>query len=1674
MHKAAGLARVTTTTRQPDPISNFPANSAKSSDAHNAAHTKSARDGKKPLRRARNSSEELRTRKKAEQRGNIAVDGESGGSSGKSGKAFIVGKVGNNGAIYLRPSTSQRPQPPPFVFPSRSTPPEPEQGRPSFQTVSDDGWRESVHSHPQWPVRKESRTQAGIFVLPKSLPLHQRRQNRSQSMSTIDDRVRSSTPDADNFKFVIDRPGASLRPRTAEFSLPLIEVPIPHYKLGTPRFSARGTAFLHNSMYSRASSAADMTSSVFSRAEYDQLFPAPPGRAHNAPSSNYNSTVSHGSRYLSPGAEFQTRSPTPVSLPSTHDTKNPISAATYENLSTQLDDSNVVRYAPSSGHIIAATPARLVTQITSQNFLDYELLSDFFLTYRSYLSATELLLHLLARLEWALGREDDFGRIVRVRTFVAMRHWILNYFADDFLPDHELRVRFCDLVNELSKRLRARVSGGDGDIKLVGELKKCWWRTCALYWDLPAALDSSAIGSEYSIIPGGIPGSRNSALVPPAHPMAAMYGRSTARLEAPVKTESDRRLALHSSRQPSHLSEHSIQVLSCSIPLGNAKMTARTEQLRFPQQLTSAQKPANGPPISLDQRPSHRHKRSGSFSDALRDNRNTMSSSRSRDADVRRTPEDDTSGSLIRGFLIQPMPPFIDSIALLSPALEVDTPSFGAAPEEAYLRPPSTPNARTKTTKIFGSVRRVLSSRQGLSQSRAASEHSFGSGDGEHTKRSNNTPRTFTKSESGGKNLDADGVLRLDALAAHVYSTMELLLAEDRQQAWALEPAGRIAKNKAIEQSAALQHQTHDQNQPTDLTRLDSHLTNGDPSNMRVDDMRSGFPAMSGALPSTSRRLSDLHPGYGSSLNLVATTRDPEGAANTDTIPDHLFRVPSGPAPLASPHMQQNASVLGDGHVYEISSLPGIQFVTDFTTNNGVVHAPPAVPALQQRSSDQSVALQWHSPLPGLQEDAALGALGRPTSAHPPEPASHSVRHQLRRRPGGNLKAVNNVHDLKQVVRRARSTGSLSTRTHSITNSVCYSPISPDAQQSPAHTTPRRGSGGSRRLLSQAVKRKSVTLIDTHSSQPNLRPSFEAEVARLAQMGDGEDDGGLEATLLKLEGRYDRSSPDKSITPRSPAASVEAQSIIKSHVQLIDHLQLSDNNRLGIESTLASPVTGNQGTSLYGVPQSTGAKSAAEKQRPRRSNAKSAESYSSIPLLERGFGDVIRPGKTRPKAHQRPPILPNPSEATCFPIVPKNTNYARSTAEHAEKTTNSRVNVRKTIPSLSSTTQGSFLLDENESLSDISSEVSDATAERLHSSTHGIRSFFYDDDVDEVTRGGDLMPPLRHPPTPPSTTGAATEQSPDRPFALHKPFRPNLGHPLQGVRNYSKVAPITTGLNMLEEPMSGADLTQATAPSQPSAHLPFILAYSSEAIAQQMTLLERDALEELDWKELIDCKWQQSLPKFLSWVTYLRSGNPHGVEISISRFNLVVGWAIAECVMTADVDERAACITKFIHIAALARRLRNYATTYQLTSALLSSNLSRLSKTWLRVSSADIATLKDLEALVQPVRNFHPLRTEMERLGPEDGCIPFIGIFTHDLLFNAQKPAYIEPSPPAVEPLVNFERLQTCAAVVKGLLRLMDASTRYNFQPHPELLSRCLWLAALPEDEIRKRSKALE
>ena len=82
------------------------------------------------------------------------------------------------------------------------------------------------------------------------------------------------------------------------------------------------------------------------------------------------------------------------------------------------------------------------------------------------------------------------------------------------------------------------------------------------------------------------------------------------------------------------------------------------------------------------------------------------------------------------------------------------------------------------------------------------------------------------------------------------------------------------------------------------------------------------------------------------------------------------------------------------------------------------------------------------------------------------------------------------------------------------------------------------------------------------------------------------------------------------------------------------------------------------------------------------------------------------------------------------------------------------------------------------------------------------------------------------------------------------------------------------------------------------------------------------------------------------------------------------------------------------------------------------------------------------------------------------------GLYVHDLTYNAQKPSQVANSGDR-EPLVNFERYRRAARIVKSLLRLIDASTKYNIEPAPGVIERCLWISSLSDAEIHDRSQEM-
>ncbi|KDR78279.1 hypothetical protein GALMADRAFT_245373 [Galerina marginata CBS 339.88] len=128
--------------------------------------------------------------------------------------------------------------------------------------------------------------------------------------------------------------------------------------------------------------------------------------------------------------------------------------------------------------LLAATIERWIAQLTSD--LNYDELLNFFLTYRTYVSAVDLCHLLICRFHWALqqasSRQDEtVRRIVRVRTFVAIRYWLLTFFTVDFIPNRELRLLIADWLNTLihDPILKKHVDAIDIVRRLVKVAKEC-------------------------------------------------------------------------------------------------------------------------------------------------------------------------------------------------------------------------------------------------------------------------------------------------------------------------------------------------------------------------------------------------------------------------------------------------------------------------------------------------------------------------------------------------------------------------------------------------------------------------------------------------------------------------------------------------------------------------------------------------------------------------------------------------------------------------------------------------------------------------------------------------------------------------------------------------------------------------------------------------------------------------------------------------------------------------------------------------------------------------------------------------------------------------------------------------------------------------------------------------
>lgn len=1440
------------------------------------------------------------------------------------------------------------------------------------------------------------------------------------------------------------------------------------------------------------------------------------------------------------------------------------------------DDRAIVRYASSSGAVTAATPPRLVAEITSPSFLDYELLSDFFLTYRAFLDPLDLVRMLFARLRWALAKCDEVGMVVRVRTFVALRHWILNYFIDDFVCEYAMRSAFCNLLNDLISDVSHDSRGRRVQLKILAELKKCWRRVCAQFWDGPE-FDSS-LPAEAPIAPGGIAGHRDPGLDPdfwqkyldngppqldtifgplssnPPYVEETSFYRDVAgagredaagdRPGTPENQTSGEEQAREVQTSPASIS--SMDVVSCSFPnksLKHANPVPGHPLAAHPvdaRPVHSKTVPVATTPKALlgkRVRPQQPHKRNISSTDSLREHNTTLEKLLQKNTEALLSLP--YEGSLVRGDLFPPGHAFVE---VLSPSMG------GASRQTTVLQPYPDESQKDKglasamssqgMRKLIGSVRRALSTKgQDVSPTPGAFINISPIGPRGAT--TNRLPGTAIVPQARPQLVNGSRPpVRVDLLGAEIAEDFKRAVREDAAAEAAQRslhgsipstPSVLMKLGEMAGYSAAHMDTTRQPQREDDSRRpfSDGALTTGSKSILIFDDTfadPTGLPIMTGALPVENASVETF------SESFMHRGGDP---TPPNTPPGQAVDTPRRSSYLPNHHVLRPVKS-ADALPGLVSGLRTVDPAPDARPSRDIIRPSMDAPRPPSYLIRQSLGLSSlggersqhtrHRSSRSFQSNGIRGSARRYTSFHSgiiPQPTIRSFDattysetasmdevtevpltqplRVLRRRPGGDLRKVTNVGDLDvpMTVRRSRSVGSLTTYSDSLRSSFIQSPGTVPESTGFVEVVNSDYTGERMDAFSLGVPTKKphpLSLFSTHSSKPIMRPSFEAEAQKLAQIpDDADDDGGVESALAKLEGKFDKKTSKLPMEPTDAPLKTSANS---SPVKEQDPHVKEEKKKHRVGHVEADGIIPPAPPAEDPLPDRSLAGSRASRlavdSKPRYIvddlGSMSNESYSSIPLLQRGMTDDGRRSKaewTNRSVLQGPDedgVTPDDERSEKTPLHPSYEIVKKS--ESMEK-----IKPGETMPATDGgpgrdSHQSFFIVDSDDDSDDdsaLSSEMSDSPEEEANDPIERFQRV--KPGVAVTTSGARIVAsepgpaPTMNAPSPPLTDTANIPELHDIQIWGSKPLppTPHTGTPkIMHIAYQQRQTPDPTGVNAA---LRKASDTIDKETSKYSVHLPFILAFESETLAQQFTIIEKDAVNEIDWKELIDMRWRNAENgDCRSWVHFLRNADARGVEVVIARFNIMVKWAISEIVLTQDLDERARCVIKYIHIAMHCRRYRNFATMSQITLALTSSEVSHLTKTWRRVPEQDLRTLRDLEALVLPTRNFYNLRSEMEGGGitsADMGCIPFVGIYTHDLIFNAQRPSEIASSP-ATAPLVNFERCRIAASVIKTLLRLLEASTLYTFQPIEGITERCLWIGALTDAEIRRHSNLLE
>ncbi|KAK6455741.1 cell division control protein 25 [Scheffersomyces xylosifermentans] len=219
---------------------------------------------------------------------------------------------------------------------------------------------------------------------------------------------------------------------------------------------------------------------------------------------------------------------------------------------------------------------------------------------------------------------------------------------------------------------------------------------------------------------------------------------------------------------------------------------------------------------------------------------------------------------------------------------------------------------------------------------------------------------------------------------------------------------------------------------------------------------------------------------------------------------------------------------------------------------------------------------------------------------------------------------------------------------------------------------------------------------------------------------------------------------------------------------------------------------------------------------------------------------------------------------------------------------------------------------------------------------------------------------------------------------------------------------------------------------------------------KKLKLLDIDYIELARQLTLREFKLYAKITKFtcLAKVWGKKSGlneNFDNITTFIKASNQLTNYVAYMILRKPEVKKRVQIIRYFVQVAEKCRQYNNFSSMTAIISALYSSPIHRLKKTWKYVSPDTLSHLQNMNKLMNSSRNFNEYRDVLKFIGSEP-CVPFFGVFLSDLTFVFHgNPDYLMNR----TRMVNFaKRAKTCE-IVTGIDRFK--TTGYNFQEVAEI-----------------------